>query len=69
MFPSGELYLSPVLSTVSRGKIVEVDPSLALQQPGVVDYISHRDVPGSNITGPFADEEVFASEKVLNCGQ
>ncbi|KAK2141206.1 hypothetical protein LSH36_1140g00006 [Paralvinella palmiformis] len=64
----GELYLSPVLSTVSRGKIVEVDPSLALQQPGVVDYISHRDVPGSNITGPFADEEVFASEKVESQG-
>ena len=32
---------------------------------GVVDYIDHTDVQGSNDTGHiFSDEEVFATKKV-----
>lgn len=32
--------------------------------PGVVDFVSHKDVQGHNNWGIFADEEIFAKEKV-----
>lgn len=65
-FP-GELYLGLVQSKKARAKLVRVDPSAALAMPGVVDYLSHTDVPGSNIWGLIEkDEEIFASKEV--CG-
>ena len=55
-----------VTSTNAHAKILDVDTTEALRMPGVVDYISHSDVPGNNKTGFMAeDEEVFASEEVL----
>ena len=42
-----------------------VDPSKALNLPGVKTYVGVDDVPGQNATGPVIfDEEIFASEKV-----
>jgi len=64
LFLKDELYLALVLSTVSHGNILEVDASAALQQAGVVDYISSGDIPGSNVTGLESDERVFATDKV-----
>ncbi|KAI8505444.1 hypothetical protein Bbelb_166330 [Branchiostoma belcheri] len=46
-----------------------IDPSAALQMPGVEMFVCAEDVPGSNITGVVMDEEVFASEKVTCVGQ
>jgi xanthine dehydrogenase/oxidase len=55
-----------VLSTKPNAKILSVDASVALEIPGVLDYIDHRSVPGSNQTGYYIirDEEIFASEEV-----
>ncbi|XP_076442238.1 xanthine dehydrogenase/oxidase-like isoform X2 [Babylonia areolata] len=67
----GELHLALVHSSQARAKLVRVDPTAALSMPGVVDYISHKDVPGKGtwtITGNDA-EEIFASEEVVNQGQ
>ena len=66
---SGELYLALVQSTKARAKLVRVDPSHALSMPGVVDYISHVDVPGKNSWGFSKDETIFAAEEVNLCTQ
>ncbi|XP_019624369.1 PREDICTED: xanthine dehydrogenase/oxidase-like [Branchiostoma belcheri] len=66
----GELYLGLVLSKKAHAKILSIDPSAALQMPGVEMFVSAKDVPGSNVTGPdVMDEEIFASEKVTCVGQ
>ena len=47
-----------------------MDVSAALEIPGVVSYVSHQDVPGTNVIGPvFKDEELFATKEVHFCGQ
>lgn len=67
----GELYLAFVLSSKAHAKILSVDPSKALAQPGVVAFFSAKDLtPEQNTIGPiFHDEELFASEKVISQGQ
>ncbi|KAH3730900.1 hypothetical protein DPMN_056899 [Dreissena polymorpha] len=65
----GELFLSLVLSRRAHAKILSVDPSAALQVPGVHGYLDHTDVPGKKVFGNAADEEIFASEYVLCVGQ
>ena len=68
----GELFLALVHSTKAYAKLVSVDPSAALAMPGVVDYISHQDVPGSNswtVLGKEVrpeQEEIFATKEVGN---
>ncbi|KAM3964100.1 xanthine dehydrogenase rosy [Aphomia sociella] len=66
-----ELYLAFVLSTKAHAKLLSVDPSKALQEPGVVAFYSAKDItPHQNMIGPiFHDEELFASEKVISQGQ
>jgi xanthine dehydrogenase/oxidase len=61
-----EVHIALVLSTKAHAKILGVDPSAALDLPGVVCYLDHRDVPGENTYGVFGptDEELFATEKV-----
>ncbi|KAK7104188.1 xanthine dehydrogenase/oxidase-like isoform X2 [Littorina saxatilis] len=63
----GEVYMGCVLSIKAHARLVRVDPSQALAMEGVLDYISHLDVPGSNIWG--SGEEVFASKEVTYQGQ
>jgi len=42
-----------------------IDTSDAIAVPGVFAFVSAKDIPGSNITGPvFYDETVFAEDKV-----
>ncbi|XP_063531427.1 xanthine dehydrogenase [Cydia strobilella] len=67
----GELYLAFVLSTKAHAKLLSVDPTEALKQPGVVAYFSAKDVTTEqNTIGPiFHDEELFATEKVISQGQ
>ena len=60
-----ELYLALVVSSKAHAEIVDVVITEALSEPGVVDYITHKDVPGSNISGHIQlDEEIFATKTV-----
>ncbi|CAG2255817.1 XDH [Mytilus edulis] len=63
----GELYLALVTSTQAHAKLLKVDPTKALSMTGVVDFISHKDVPGHNTWG-IIPEESFASTEVLCIG-
>ncbi|KAK2165479.1 hypothetical protein NP493_1361g00029 [Ridgeia piscesae] len=66
----GELYLALVMSTQAHAKITNVAPSRALQMPGVVDFVTAADVPGSNLYGVIdRTEEIFATKEVLCRGQ
>ena len=54
-----------VKSSKAHAGIVSVDTSVAESMPGVHGVVTHRDVPGSNITGAAVqDEEVFATDEV-----
>ncbi|KAE8372890.1 molybdopterin binding aldehyde oxidase/xanthine dehydrogenase [Aspergillus bertholletiae] len=67
-----ELFGCMVLSTKPHAKILSVDPSAALDIPGVHDYVDHRDLPSpeANFWGaPVADEPFFAVDKVTTAGQ
>ncbi|XP_041981245.1 xanthine dehydrogenase/oxidase-like [Aricia agestis] len=44
----GEVYACFVLTTVPRGRIVNIDPSRALERPGVIAFYSAKDIPGVN---------------------
>ena len=64
------LYASLVTSPVASGKIQSIDASAALKHPGVVGFVSARDIPGKNLFGfRVEDEEVLASERVHFVGQ
>lgn len=54
-----------MLSSKAHAKLVNVDPLLALKMPGVVDFISHVDIPGKKVWGTFQDDEVFAISEVI----
>ncbi|XP_064390120.1 xanthine dehydrogenase/oxidase-like isoform X2 [Halichondria panicea] len=64
----GELYAGLVLSTHPHANIT-VNWSEAVKLPGVKGYVGVADVPGSNATGPWLDEVVFADGKVNLIGQ
>ena len=65
LFAPDELHGAFVISTKAHAKLVGVDPSAALRIPGVIDFVCHKDVPGTNVTGSIVkDEEVFASDTV-----
>uniref|UniRef100_A0A8C2H9X4 xanthine dehydrogenase n=1 Tax=Cyprinus carpio TaxID=7962 RepID=A0A8C2H9X4_CYPCA len=64
-----ELHLALVTSTKAHALIKSIDTSDAMAVPGVVAFISAKDIPGSNMTGPVVyDETVFADDKVTCVG-
>ncbi|XP_012925612.1 xanthine dehydrogenase/oxidase isoform X4 [Heterocephalus glaber] len=63
-----ELSLRLVTSTRAHAKILSIDTSEAQKVPGFVCFLSADDIPGSNITGLFNDETVFAKDKVTCIG-
>ncbi|KAG6088801.1 hypothetical protein E4U15_005074 [Claviceps sp. LM218 group G6] len=67
-----ELFGCWVLSSKAHAKIKSVDYSLALDMPGVVNYIDKTDMPSpeANRFGPpHFDEVLFAEEEVHTAGQ
>ena len=61
---AGELYVALVTSQKARARLVSVDPSAALAIEGVVGYLDHKSVPGSNEVGAFGPSPVFAVGEV-----
>ncbi|CAG8659138.1 915_t:CDS:10, partial [Gigaspora rosea] len=66
----GELCGVFVTSQKPHAKILNIDPTQALNIPGVKGFFSSKDVPGKNSWGIFIeDEEIFASKEVFYVGQ
>ncbi|XP_028905631.1 xanthine dehydrogenase/oxidase-like isoform X2 [Ornithorhynchus anatinus] len=65
---SNELYLWLVTSTKAHARIKSIDTSEAQNVPGFECFLSADDIPGSNITGLFSDETVFAKDEVTCIG-
>ncbi|XP_061287995.1 xanthine dehydrogenase/oxidase isoform X2 [Bos javanicus] len=63
-----ELFLRLVTSTRAHAKIKSIDVSEAQKVPGFVCFLSADDIPGSNETGLFNDETVFAKDTVTCVG-
>jgi xanthine dehydrogenase large subunit len=56
-------HLWPVCSPHARARVVSIDKSAALNEPGVLCVLTADDVPGENDTGPARhDEPLFPSE-------
>nr|POE96473.1 xanthine dehydrogenase [Quercus suber] len=67
-----ELYGCLVLSTKPHAKLLEVETDPALEIPGVVDYVDHRDLPNPEANwwgAPNCDETFFALDEVFTAGQ
>lgn len=67
-----ELYGVMVLSTKPHAKILNVDPAPALDLPGVVDWVDHKDLPTPEANrwgAPNCDEVFFAVDEVFTAGQ
>ncbi|XP_072938679.1 xanthine dehydrogenase-like [Epargyreus clarus] len=64
----GELFLSLVLSTEPYANIKSIDPSKALEVPGVKAFLSASDLPDDcNKMGPIIkDEEIFSRDVVTS---
>ncbi|XP_045452021.1 LOW QUALITY PROTEIN: xanthine dehydrogenase-like [Melitaea cinxia] len=66
----GEVFAAFVLSTVGRGTIDSIDPSVALKEPGVIAFYSASDIPGTNTYTPpvgifyVVDEELLCNGDV-----
>ncbi|KDR17215.1 hypothetical protein L798_08320, partial [Zootermopsis nevadensis] len=71
----GEVYAAFSLTTVAQGYIGNINPSRALEMPGVVAFLSAKDIPGENSFIPlglislFEDEELFCSGDIKYAGQ
>ncbi|KAM6220493.1 xanthine dehydrogenase/oxidase [Rhynchocyon petersi] len=63
-----ELSLRLVTSTKAHAMIKSIDISEAQKVPGFVCFLTADDIPGSNKTGLFNDETVFAEDKVTCIG-
>ena len=69
--PAGTLHVGLGLSTVAHGILKSVDLSAVRAAPGVVDVLTHEDVPGVNDISPsyMNDDPVLANGKVEFHGQ
>jgi xanthine dehydrogenase molybdopterin-binding subunit B len=64
VFATDELYVALVGSTKAHARILNVDTSAATALNGVVGYVDHNSVPGSNRTGISNVKEIFAVSEV-----
>ncbi|HEY8049771.1 MAG TPA: xanthine dehydrogenase molybdopterin binding subunit [Ramlibacter sp.] len=66
----GTLHAAPILSSVARGKLKNVDVAPALAMPGVRSVVLARDIPGDPLLATFVhDEPIFATGDVNHVGQ
>ncbi|XP_061464041.1 aldehyde oxidase 3-like isoform X2 [Rhineura floridana] len=61
----GQLYMAVVTSTRAHARILSIDVSEALEEPGVVAVVTADDIPGENGDGK---EKVFAEDEVIYIG-
>uniref|UniRef100_A0A803TFH1 FAD-binding PCMH-type domain-containing protein n=1 Tax=Anolis carolinensis TaxID=28377 RepID=A0A803TFH1_ANOCA len=61
----GQLYMAVVTSTRAHAKILSIDVSKALEEPGVVAVVSAHDIPGEN---GDEHEKVLAEDEVIFIG-
>ncbi|XP_048248710.1 indole-3-acetaldehyde oxidase-like isoform X1 [Haliotis rufescens] len=69
-----QLYGSFVLTSVAKGKVIDIDATKALNMPGVVRLFTAKDIPGENnalkqVSYPQQREELFCSGNVKHAGQ
>ena len=67
-----ELYGTLVLSTKAHAKILDVDTKGAMDLPGVVQWVDHKDLPSPEANwwgAPSCDEVFFAVDEVFTAGQ
>ncbi len=65
----GTLHGAPVLAARAHARILAIDDAAARAVPGVVDVITHLDVPVNRCGAVLRDEPVFAHETVEYLGQ
>jgi len=66
----GTLQAAVFTSSIAHGKITSVNYKKALQKEGVVQILTHQDIPGENqIGGIIPDEPLFADKEVHFQGQ
>lgn len=68
--PPFGLHAAFVTSKKAHAEILAADYSATLASPGVVDVVTHADIPGRKLLGAIAiDEELLASTEVHHVGQ
>ena len=66
----GTCYAALVRSPYHHARILEIDPSQAAGEEGVVAVLTAKDVPGAKTFGPFLqDQPVLATEEVRHIGE
>jgi xanthine dehydrogenase/oxidase len=71
-YQKNELVGCLLLSTKPHAKLLSVDVAAALDLPGVVDFVSHTDLPNPEANwwgAPNCDETFFAVDEVFTVGQ
>ncbi|CAK1549450.1 unnamed protein product [Leptosia nina] len=63
-----EVYCAFVTAKIFSGSIEHIDPTPALQTPGVIAFYSAKDIPGKN-TYVSATLTIFMPEKILSDGK
>jgi len=70
-----EVYAAFCLTTVGQGYIANIDASEILDIPGIVAFLTAKDIPGKNSFIPLGlmfmleDEEIFCSGHIKHAGQ
>ena len=67
-----ELYGVLVLSSKAHARILDVDVDVALDLPGVFEWVDHHDLPNPEANwwgAPSCDETFFAVDEVFSAGQ
>ncbi|XP_018588995.1 xanthine dehydrogenase/oxidase isoform X1 [Scleropages formosus] len=62
-----ELHLALVTSTKAHAFIENIDTKEAMCVPGVVAFLTAKDIPGSNRTGPAVYDETVLAEDMVTC--
>ncbi|XP_048831374.1 xanthine dehydrogenase/oxidase-like [Brienomyrus brachyistius] len=62
-----ELFLALVTSTTAHGQILSIDSEEAMSSPGVVTFLTAKDIPGSNLTGHAVYDETVLADGMVTC--